>query len=146
MNLPHQVNTIATINIFCMSNITWINFDAASVVFFSIQQVMLFNHNAFNLESYIKPLQLLKIKHYSEIIHSIAKPCIIKPMMRQCWNFAQLIYWSLCRGYLMSHWSVECRGYLMSHWSVEWRGYLMSHWSVEWRGYLMSHLSVECRG
>ena len=27
MNLPHLVNTTATINIFCMSNITWINFD-----------------------------------------------------------------------------------------------------------------------
>ena len=27
MNLSHQVNTIATINIFCMSNITWNNFN-----------------------------------------------------------------------------------------------------------------------
>ena len=27
MDLTHQVNTIATINIFCMSNITCINFD-----------------------------------------------------------------------------------------------------------------------
>ena len=27
MNLTHQVNTIAAINIFCMSSITWINFD-----------------------------------------------------------------------------------------------------------------------
>ena len=27
MDLYHQVNTIATINIFCMANITLINFD-----------------------------------------------------------------------------------------------------------------------
>ena len=27
MDLSHQVNTIATINIFCMCNITFINFD-----------------------------------------------------------------------------------------------------------------------
>ena len=27
MDLTHQVNTIATINIFCMSNIACINFD-----------------------------------------------------------------------------------------------------------------------
>ena len=29
MDLSHQVNTIATINTFCMSNITCINFDIA---------------------------------------------------------------------------------------------------------------------
>ena len=33
MDLSHQVNTMATINIFCMSNITWINFDITYVLF-----------------------------------------------------------------------------------------------------------------
>ena len=34
MTLSHQVNTIATINIFCMSNITWINFDIAFIKYY----------------------------------------------------------------------------------------------------------------
>ena len=33
MDLSRRVNTIATINIFCMSNITWINFDITYFLF-----------------------------------------------------------------------------------------------------------------